>query len=274
MAFSIRTNVASLNAQKNLFNNTNQLEKAMSSLSSGMRITKASDDAAGLGVSVSLEAQIRSYQQAGRNAQDGLSMVQTAEAGLNEVSNILTRMREISVESAGGGLTNSQREFLDLESEEMKLELNRLSTEIKFNDKNLLNGSLTTLGFQVGAQTSDMITVDFTNIKVSETALGIDGDDIKTQGAAQTAITNLDTAIQNVSEYRANLGASANRFTTAVNTIANAVENLSAANSRVRDADVAEESARMARAQVLQQAAVSVTAQANQQPQLALKLLG
>lgn len=273
MAFSIRTNVASLNAQKNLFNNTAQLEKSMSSLSSGMRITKASDDAAGLGVSVSLEAQIRSYQQAGRNAQDGLSMVQTAEGAMNEVSNILVRMREIGVESASDALTTSQREFLDLEVVELKGELDRLSNQISFNEQNLLDGSAGTLTFQVGAATTDEIDVDFTNIKVSSTDLALTTD-VKSSANAQTAIGEIDTALQDVSEFRATLGAKANRFTTAVNTINNAVESLSAANSRVRDADVAEESARLARAQVLQQAAVSVTAQANQQPQLALKLLG
>jgi len=273
MAFSIRTNVASLNAQKNLFNNTQQLEKAMGSLSSGMRITKASDDAAGLGVSVSLEAQIRSYQQAGRNAQDGLSMVQTAEGAMNEVSNILVRMREIATESASDALTTSQREFLDLEKSELNSELDRLSGQIQFNGTNLLDGSAGTLTFQTGAQTTDTITVDFSTIKVSSTDLALTTD-IKSLANAQTAIGQIDTAIQNVSQFRATLGAKANRFTTAVNTIGNAVESLSSANSRVRDADVAEESARMARAQVLQQAAVSVTAQANQQPQLALKLLG
>jgi len=273
MAFSIRTNVASLNAQKNLFNNTNQLESAMSKLSSGMRITKASDDAAGLGVSVSLEAQIRSYQQAGRNAQDGLSMVQTAEGAMNEVSNILVRMREIGVESASDALTTSQREFLDLEVVELKGELDRLSGQISFNGQNLLDGTAGTLTFQVGAATTDTIDVDFTNIKVSSTDLALTTD-VKSSANAQTAIGEIDDALQDVSEFRATLGAKANRFTTAVNTISNAVESLSAANSRVRDADVAEESARMARAQVLQQAAVSVTAQANQQPQLALKLLG
>lgn len=273
MAFSIRTNVASLNAQKNLFNNTTQLENAMGRLSSGMRITKASDDAAGLGVSVSLEAQIRSYQQAGRNAQDGLSMVQTAEGAMNEVSNILVRMREIGVESASDALTTSQREFLDLEVVELKGELDRLSGQIAFNEQNLLDGSAGILTFQVGASTTDEIDVDFTNIKVSSTDLALTTD-VKSTANAQTAIGEIDVALQDVSEFRAILGAKANRFMTAVNTISNAVESLSAANSRVRDADVAEESARLARAQVLQQAAVSVTAQANQQPQLALKLLG
>jgi len=270
MAFSIRTNVASLNAQKNLFNNTQQLEKSMSSLSSGMRITKASDDAAGLGVSVSMEAQIRSFQQAGRNAQDGLSMVQTAEGALNEVSNILIRMREIAVESSGGALTDSQREFLDAEKTQLNSELTRLETETKFNEKTVLNG-LADVDFQVGAQTSDEITVAFSGIDLGTLTLGTG---IDTQANAQSAIAEIDTALQTVSEWRSDLGASANRFTTAINSIGNAVENLSAANSRIRDADVAEESAKLARAQVLQQAAVSVTAQANQQPQLALKLLG
>jgi len=177
------------------------------------------------------------------------------------------------VESASDALTTSQREFLDLEKTELNSELDRLAGQIQFNGANLLDGSAGTKSFQVGSKTTDTITVDFSSIVVDSASLKTTTD-IKSLANAKTSIGEIDTALQNVSLYRATLGAKANRLTTAVNTISNAVESLSSANSRVRDADVAEESARLARAQVLQQAAVSVTAQANQQPQLALKLLG
>ncbi len=278
MAMIVRTNVASLNAQRNLFETQNTIDSALSRLSSGYRITKAGDDAAGLGISVNLEAQIRSYNQAARNAQDGISVVQTAEGALNEVSNIITRMRELAMESASAGVSNTERTYIQNESDALKTEINRIADATEYDGNALLNTTGKVLTFQIGIRNvaaNDRISV--TTVDVNLSSLGAAGNfsnlSLSTQTTAQLALSAIDLALQMVSQARASLGATGNRLTSVISQIQTASENLSAANSRIRDVDVAEESSRLSRAQILMQAGISVLAQANQVPQLALKLL-
>ncbi|HEY1098374.1 MAG TPA: flagellin [Myxococcota bacterium] len=284
---SIRTNVASLSAQKSLSGSTESLQSSMSKLSSGMRITRASDDAAGLGVSQNLTAQVKSYNQASRNASDGLSVVQTAESALNETGNILTRMRELTMQSASDGISNTERAYIQEETDALVTELDRINSSTEFNGTKLF-GAAAPLSFQVGIRgtNDDFIEIDTTAMEVDGGSLG-DGtntiNDLKSGGAmdletsatqSRSALAVIDGAIDNVSNFRSQLGAVANRLESVQSTIASASESAAAANSRIRDVDVAQETANMARANVLQQAGVSVLAQANQQPQIALKLLG
>jgi flagellin len=277
MSMTIRTNVASLNAQRNLFQTQNQIDGSLSKLSSGYRITKAGDDAAGLGISVNLEAQIRSYNQAARNAQDGVSVVQTAEGALNEVSNILTRMRELAMESASAGVSDTERTYIQNESNALKTEINRIADATEYNGQALLNGAGLQLTFQIGIRNvaaNDRITVTTVDVKLSAMGTGFSALSLSTQAVAQSALSLIDTALQTVSRARATLGAAGNRMTNVISQIQSASENLSAANSRIRDVDIADESSKLTRAQILMQAGVSVLAQANQTPQAALKLLG
>jgi flagellin len=278
MAMIVRTNVASLNAQRNLFETQNTIDSALARLSSGYRITKSGDDAAGLGISVNLEAQIRSYNQAARNAQDGISVVQTAEGALNEVSNIITRLRELAMESASAGVSNTERTYIQKESDALKTEINRIADATEYNGNSLLNTAGKVLTFQIGIRnvaSNDRISV--TTVDVNLSSLGAAGAfsnlSLSSQTTAQLALSAIDIALQTVSRARASLGATGNRLTNVISQIQTASENLSAGNSRIRDVDVAEESSRLSRAQILMQAGVSVLAQANQVPQLALKLL-
>jgi flagellin len=274
MGLSLRTNVASLNAQRNLYQSQSTVDGSMARLSSGMRITKAGDDAAGLGISVKLSAQIKSYNQAVRNANDGLSMIQTAEAALNTTTNILTRLRELAMQSASDGIGASERGYIKTEADQLVNELSRNATSTKYNGQALLN-TTQSLDFQVGianVAADDRISVAMVDVTTS--TLGVSGLDLSSKGNAQTALGTIDTALGRVSDSRSSLGAAGNRFQAAIENIQTFAESLSAANSRIRDVDVAEETSNMARAQILVQAGVSVLAQANQTPQLALKLLG
>lgn len=273
MSMTIKTNVASLNAQRNLFNTSTDLSASLSKLSSGYRITKAGDDAAGLGISTNLQAQIRSYNQAARNAQDGISLIQTAEGAMNETTSILTRLRELAMQSASSGVGNTERGFIQSEVTQLTTEIDRIANSTEYNGQSLLN-SATTLNFQVGIRNvaaNDRISVSTVN--ATATALGVNGLDLTSATNSQAAIATLDTALETVSTNRTTLGASGNRLQSVMATIRTASENLSAADSRIRDVDVAEETSKMSRAQVLMQAGVSVLAQANQAPQLALRLL-
>lgn len=283
MSMSIRTNISSLNAQRNVYQTQGSLDRSLSRLSSGYRITESGDDAAGLGISTNLEAQIRSFSQAARNAQDGISVVQTAEGALNEVSNILVRMRELAMESASDGLSDTERGYIQKETTALIDEISRISDATEFNGKNLLSGIQTivpsvfdplTLTFQVGirnASSNDRIEVSIAGINTI--SLGVDSVSLSTAMVAQSALSTIDSAIQHVSEARAELGAVGNRLTNVISQIQTAAENLSAANSRIRDVDVAEESSIMTGNQIRMQAGVSVLAQANQAPEIALKLL-
>ncbi len=274
MSMSIRTNLASLNAQRNLSDSQNTLDTAMARLSSGYRITKAGDDAAGLGISTKLEAQIRSYNQASRNANDGLSVIQTTESSLNETSNILTRLRELAMQSASDGIGDTERGYIQTETDQLTGEIDRISATTKFNGTQLLGGTTTTLDFQVGVEGTTNDVISFNTIAGDTTSLGVNGLDLSSKASAQGNLSVIDAALTAVSTARSSLGAAGNRLQSAINNIQSFSEALSAADSRIKDVDVAEETSAMARANILQQAGVSVLAQANQQPQLALKLLG
>jgi flagellin len=274
MGLSLRTNVASLNAQRNLYQSQNAVDGSMSRLSSGMRITKASDDAAGLAISSKLGAQIKSYNQAARNANNGLSAIQTAEAALNTTTNILTRLRELAMQSASAGVGNSERGYINAEATALKDELTRNANAAVFNGQALLN-TVAAMDFQVGIENvaaNDRISVS--SVDATASTLGLTSLNLSSATSAQAALSAIDDAINTVSSKRSDLGAAANRFQMAIENIQTFAESLSAANSRIRDVDVAEETSNLARAQILVQAGVSVLAQANQTPQAALKLLG
>ncbi len=273
---SIRTNTSSLAAQRNLNSNQMGLDSSLSKLSSGYRITRASDDAAGLGVSTNLTAQVRSYDQASRNANDGLSVVQTAESAMNESTNILTRMRELAMQSASDGISGTERAYIQEENTALIAELDRIDAVTEFNGTTLF-GAANALTFQVGIRetANDFITVDTTAMDVDSTSLGVNGVDLSADAAtSRAALATIDTALDSVSNFRSELGAAANRLSSVVSTIAVAQESAAAANSRIRDVDIANETSKMSAGQVLMQAGVSVLSQANQAPQVALKLLG
>jgi flagellin len=275
VAIFVNTNVASLDAQRNLSRTQSDQRVNFQRLSSGLRINSAADDAAGLGISVNLQAQVRSLSVAERNTNNAVSMAQTAESALGQVGGILTRMRELAVQGANGDLGATDRGYLDTEFQSLRSEITRIADSTVFNGRQLLGGAATTVTFQVGIQntTSDRIDVGFGGVDL--TALGIAATNVAgaTAASSQAAITSLDSAISNVSSRRAVFGASMNRMASTVSNLQSMRSNMSAAHSRIADVDVADETASMARNQVLSQAAVSVLAQANQAPQLALSLL-
>jgi flagellin len=275
MSLSIRTNVSSLNAQRNLSNTQNALDSSMSKLSSGMRITKAGDDAAGLGISTNLEAQIKSYNQASRNANDGVSLIQTAEGALNATTNILTRLRELAMQAASDGIGDTERGYIQAEVVGLTEEIDRNALAAEFNGTKLLDGTSAVLDFQVGIRNdpvNDRITV--TTIDATAATLGVSGLDFSVKTDAQDALDTIDAALDIVSDSRAVFGAAGNRFDATIQNIQTFAESLTAANSRIRDVDVAQETSNLSRAQILAQAGISVLSQANQMPQMALKLLG
>jgi flagellin len=272
MGLRVNTNIASMTAQRYLAQVSSRLQGNFARLSSGLRIATAADDAAGLGISERMRAQIRSYTVAGRNAQDGVSLVQTAEGALQEVSNNLGRMRELAVQAANGTLTTNDRTTLDTEFQELIGEIDRLATQTKFNGVALLDGSTATLDIQVGISSGEVITVSLAD--VTSATLAINLEDVTTAANASAALAVIDTAIDTVTSSRGGFGAAQNRMTSAIASIAAAREAVAGAESRIRDVDVAQETADLTRNTILQQAATSVLAQANVQPQLALSLLG
>jgi len=258
------------------------LASSISKLSSGMRINKAGDDAAGLGISESLKSQIRSLSQAQRNTNDGISMSQVAEGGMNEMQGIVSRMRELGVQSANGTLGKDERGYIQTEFTQLKAEINRISATTEFNGQKLLNGSAAAgLTMQVGMRNSsdDRIAISITKLTTSTLGAGATGvphlasASLATVTGAQNALASFDKAIQQLSSARSKVGAVQNRMSVTVSNLATSVENLSAANGRIRDVDVAEESAKMTKSQILSQAGLAVLAQANQLPQSALSLL-
>ncbi len=275
MALYIQTNTSSMEAQKNLLHNQNNLQKSFNKLSSGYRINTAADDAAGLAISESMKSQIRSYTVAERNASDGISMAQTAEGALGEVHNILGRMREIGVQASNGSLTQQDRDFLQTEFSSLQAEIGRIQESAKFNGKELVNTSTSSITFQVGLDNtaSDQITIDFGGLSLSAVATSatVAG---ATASSALSSLATIDAAITSVSVARSNFGAAMNRLDVATSNIQTMRLNISAANSRIRDVDVADETSKMSRNQVLTQAGISVLAQANQLPQLAFGLVG
>ncbi|EQC44848.1 putative flagellin protein [Bacteriovorax sp. BSW11_IV] len=277
MGLRINTNVQSLAAQRNLGQVKNSQDNVFQKLSSGQRINKAGDDAAGLAISEKLKADIRSTRQATRNAGDGISMIQTAEGGLNEVSNILVRLRELSVQSASDTVGDTERGFTDLEFQSLVKEVDRIATSTKFNGKDLLSGEGDTLDFQIGIQNNegnDRISYQPQDSSARVADIGLEGLSVASKEGAQTNLETLDSAISKISGNRANLGALQNRLQSTINNLEVSTENLSAANSRIRDTDVAVETAEMARTNILSNSATSVLAQANQSSQGALRLVG
>jgi len=275
MALYINTNVASEQAQKNLGANQAKLQSSFARLSSGLRINSAKDDAAGLAISESLKSQIRSFNVAERNAGDGISMAQTAEGSLGEVHDILGRMRELATQASNGTLTSDDRDFLQTEFSSLQSEVTRIQGSAKFNGKVLLGATANTVTLQVGLDdvSSDQIQVTLGGVSLSDitgSAAALSGS---TSDSALAALSTIDTAIGNVSTARSTFGAAMNRLEVAQSSIQTMRLNLSAANSRIADVDVASETAQLSRNQVLTQAGVSVLAQANQLPQLAFGLL-
>ncbi len=273
MGLRINTNVASLSAQRNLHKASSRLAKSFGRLSSGLRISRASDDAAGLAISERMRAQVRSLQQAQRNANDGISLVQTAEGALEEINGILVRLRELAVESATGTMSTTDRSTMDSEFQDLVSEIDRISANSKFNERELLTGA-TSLSIRVGSGTNatvDSITVS--TATVLATSLTLDSANISSTTGADSAITNIDAAINQVSSVRGTFGAASNRLEASIRDLGASVENLAAAESRIRDVDVAAETANLTKTSIMQQAAISVLAQANVQPQSALALL-
>lgn len=269
---SVNTNIASLNAQRNLSKTQVSLNQSLQRLSSGLRINSAADDAAGLAISEGMKAQVRSMNQDIRNANDGVSLVQTAEGALNEVSNILGRMRELATQAATGTVALSQKSYINSEFGRLATEITRIASATAFNGLHILNGAVTTLQIQVGTGTSAFNQIAITTQKMDAATIGIAGA-INTSALAMAMQATIDSAISKVSGQRANLGAAQNRFQSVINNLQVAVENTSAAQSRIADADVAAETANMTRANILVQAGTAILAQANQAPQAALKLL-
>jgi flagellin len=280
MGLIVNTNVFSLNAQRNVKNTQNQLGTAVQRLSSGLRINSAKDDAAGMAISMKLSAHIRSINQAVRNAQDGISVVQTAEGGMNEIHNILTRMRELAIQAATGTLSTSDRTALQTEFSDLKTEITRISDTTEFNGLKLLDGSMSANGvsLQVGINntSNDRIQVSGGSLNnIDSSSLGLSGSisSIDSASNAQSMLALVDSAIGTVSTRRGNLGAAQNRLGSTIANLEIAAENLSAANSRIKDADFAIETANLTRSQIILQAGVAVLSQANTLPQYALQLL-
>lgn len=277
MGMRVTTNIAAINAQRNLVGSQRVMNKSMAQLASGSRINIAADDAAGLAISERLKAQIRSAAQAQRNANDGISMVQTAEGGLNEIGNIVTRLRELGIQAASDTVGDTERGFLDKEVQQLKSEIQRIASVTTWGDTKLLDGSTPAFDFQVGVFNNaeeDRISFDSSVNVATLDALALGDLDYNSKEGAQAALNSLDAAQTNVNGMRANLGALQNRLTSTVDNLGVAQENMSAANSRIRDTDVAQASSEMVRNNILLQAGTSTLAQANQTNQLALKLIG
>lgn len=277
MGMRITTNMASIQAQRTLMASQREIQKSQAQLSTGSRITKAADDAAGLGISEMLKSQIRSYTQASRNANDGISMAQVAEGGLGEISNILTRMRELGIQASSDTVGDKERGYINMEVSQLKDEVERIARTNKFGKTSLLDGTGQKFDIQVGVNNNDFedrISFDSSNLNATTDELGISSIDFSSKAGAQDFLMVVDDAQAKVNGYRANLGAIQNRLQSATENLGVQHENLSAANARIRDADIAASASETARNTVLLQASTGVLAQANQQPGLALKLIG
>ncbi len=276
MGLRINTNVASINAQRNLRKTRLSLEKSLEQLSSGHRINRAGDDAAGLAISENLRAQIRGLGQAERNAQDGISLVQIAEGGLSEVSNILIRLRELAVQAASDTIGPTERKFLNVEFEQLTAEIDRIANSTEFNRVPLLNGTGAVFDIQIGTRNDplvDRLTFDASGADVNVAALGLNLASVADKISSQNSLAAIDQSIISISGIRADFGALQNRLQSTINNIAISIENMSAANSRVRDADIAKTTAELTKSNILMQAGTSVLAQANQSTTNALTLI-
>ena len=272
MAQVINTNIASLNAQRNLSKSQATLGTSLQRLSSGMRINSAKDDAAGLAISERFTAQIRGLNQAVRNSNDGISLAQTAEGALGEVTNNLQRVRELAVQSVNATNSASDRSAMQQEVSQLISEIDRVAGQTNFNGVNLLDGTFTNKDFQVGANVGETITVTAIT-DATATGLGINGGTVATVGGANSLITAVDSALDTVNGSRATLGAIQNRFESVVTSLQTSSESLSAARSRIQDTDFASETANLTKSQILQQAGMAMMAQANSLPQSVLSLL-
>lgn len=271
MSLFVNTNVSALNAQRQLFDTSNSLNKSFERLSSGFRINSAADDAAGLQISDRLTTQVQGLNQAVRNANDGISVAQTAEGALNEVATSLQRIRQLAIQSQNGINSAEDREALNTETTALITEISRITSTTEFNGVALFDGSFDA-DFLVGANSGQDINITIADSDA--TALGINATSVSTAAAAVTAMSAVDGALSTINGMRAELGATQNRFESTIRNLSNVSENLSAARSRIRDTDFATETAELTRAQILQQASVAILSQANQRPQTALSLLG
>jgi flagellin len=276
MGLRVTTNLPAINAQRNLINSQRAIQTSSAQLASGSRITKSADDAAGLAISETMKSQIRSSVQARRNANDGISLVQTAEGGLNETSNIITRLRELAIQSASDTVGSVERDMIDKEVQQLKAEVQRISNTTTWNTTKLLDGSTPVFDFQVGLYSTenDMISFDSSQNVSTLDGLGLTDLTYLEKESSKDALAILDTAQTSINGMRANLGALQNRLVSTTDTLSVTEENLAAANSRIRDTDVASSSTEMARNNVMLQAGTATLAQANQNGQLALKLIG
>lgn len=272
---TVNTNIASLNAQRNLSKSQTALNQAMSRLSSGLRINSAADDAAGLAISEGMKAQVNSMNQDIRNANDGVSLVQTAEGALNEVSNILNRMRVLTTQASTGTVAQSQRSYIKGEFSQLGAEITRIASATNFNGIKLTGSAAASVNIQVGTGNNafDTIGVKLTAMDASTIGIHVSQFGTGSAGSAQGMLAAIDTAISKVSAQRAVLGATQNRLQSVINNLQVASQNTSAAQSQIADADIAAETANMTRANILVQAGTAILAQANQAPQAALKLL-
>jgi flagellin len=271
MSLFVNTNVSALNAQRQLFDTSNSLNKSFERLSSGFRINSAADDAAGLQISDRLTTQVQGLNQAVRNANDGISVAQTAEGALNEVATSLQRIRQLAIQSQNGINSAEDREALNTETTALITEISRITSTTEFNGVALFDGSFDA-DFLVGANSGQDINITIADSDA--TALGINATSVSTVAAAITAMDSVDGALSTINGMRADLGATQNRFESTIRNLSNVSENLSSARSRIRDTDFATETAELTRAQILQQASVAILSQANQRPQIALSLLG
>lgn len=276
MGLRIATNTTALNAQRQLANTRGSLDKALERLASGSRINHAGDDAAGLAISENLKAQIRGMRQAKRNGMDGVSLIQVSEGGLNEISNMLVRLRELSIQAASDTIGDTERQFTDREFQSLKQEIDRIANVTQFNGTPLLNGKTGIFEVQVGTHNNpilDRIVYNGERSDSSLDALKLGGESVATKQGAQLSLSVIDDALIRVNSIRADLGAMQNRLQSTINNLAISDENLSAANSRIRDTDMAEEVSEMTKQNILMQSGIAVLGQANSSNQSALKLL-
>lgn len=278
MGLRINTNVPALIAQRNLRTNRSSLDKSLERLSSGSRINKAGDDAAGLAISEGMKATLRGLGQAERNAQDGISVVQIAEGAMQEVSNILVRLRELAIQSASDTIGQTERRFVDVEFQQLLEEIDRIAQATEYNGVPLLNGGGASFEIQIGTRNNPLVDrvklFDGNNADINVVALGVNLTNVADKAAAQNSLASIDSAIQSVTSIRAEFGAMQNRLNSIVQNIMVSRENMSAANSRIRDVDMAEEVTEMTKNQILMQSGIAILGQANSGAKMALNILG
>ncbi|MDB5098547.1 MAG: flagellin [Cyanobacteria bacterium RYN_339] len=272
MSLRINTNVSAMNTHRNMMNVDLNLSKSLEKLSSGLRINRASDDAAGLSISETMRGQVRGLAQAEKNAQDGISLINTAEGALNEVASILQRMRELAVQSSNGTLTTSDHQATDTEFQSLKSEIDNITSYTTFNGYQMLNATTSTFTFQIGANNGQTLAVGISGVSSLGLSLSNATVNTSTQASSQTTLNSLDIAIGKISTIRSTLGAASNRLEHTINNVGVSRENIAAAESRIRDVDMADEMTTLTRNQIMMQSSTAMLAQANAQPQSILSL--